>query len=187
MFTNKKLFIKKGYTLIELLLALGISAILVIMIFFVYIKVSNEKMVNAEITKINTIAAGVENLYAGQPSYKGINLESIIKAEIFPDNMLIKDGGEVFDVLNGLGGRVEVSESGDLKDNSFMISYFGVYGDSCFKLPLALDQTFEIINVGVYSIKNPAASGGVLDKTRLLDACRAADRDGYTYDIQFVR
>lgn len=68
-----------------------------------------------------------------------------------------------------------------------MISYFGVYGDSCFKLPLALDQTFEIINVGVYAVKNPFTNEGALDKTRLLDACRAADRDGYTYDVQFVR
>lgn len=63
--------------------------------------------------------------------------------------MLIKDGDKVLDVLNGLGGRVEVSESGDLKDNSFMINYFGVYGDSCFKLPLALDQTFEIIKIEI--------------------------------------
>lgn len=186
MFNNKR-FNKKGYTLIELLLALGISAILIIMIFLVYVKVSSEKIVNTEIAKINTIAAGIENLYAGKPSFKGLKQRTLIDSEVFPDNMLVKEDGVVVDIINGFGGRVDVGESGYWKDNSFMISYKRVYGDSCFKLPLALDQSFEVINLGINSVKHPSKNDGLLDKKLLIDTCKAAEDAGFTYEIQFVR
>ena len=64
---NKKS--KKGFSLLELLLVLGIIAALVVAAFIVYPKVQASQRAQAESNNIATIQAGVKALYTSASSY----------------------------------------------------------------------------------------------------------------------
>ena len=87
---NKKS--KKGFSLLELLLVLGIIAALVVAAFIVYPKVQASQRAQAESNNIATIQAGVKALYSSASSFTGLTNLVAVQANIFPDNMLINSG-----------------------------------------------------------------------------------------------
>ena len=78
----KKLKKKNGFSLIELLLVLGIIAALAITAFMIYPKVSASNNAQTEATNINTIKASVTSLYSSSPDYTGLDTEVGIKSKI---------------------------------------------------------------------------------------------------------
>ena len=96
---------KKGFSLLELLLVLGIIAALVIAAFIIYPKVQDSNRASTEAKNISAIMAGVKSLYSGQPNYKGLDDQVAYKAKIYPDNMVI-DNGTNF--VNSYSGTVSV-------------------------------------------------------------------------------
>jgi prepilin-type N-terminal cleavage/methylation domain-containing protein len=63
---------KKGFSLLELLLVLGIIAALVVAAFIVYPKVQASQRAQAESNNIATIQAGVKALYTSASSFTGL-------------------------------------------------------------------------------------------------------------------
>ena len=78
---------KKGFSLLELLLVLGIIAALVVAAFIVYPKVQASQRAQAESNNIATIQAGVKALYTSASSFTGLTNTVAVQAKIFPDNM----------------------------------------------------------------------------------------------------
>ena len=98
---------EKGFSLLELLLVLGVIAALIVGAFIVYPKVRNSQAIDAEAKNIATIRSGILALYASQATISGgLNNSIAIQAQIFPDNMLIKNGNTVSKVVNSFGGDV---------------------------------------------------------------------------------
>ena len=87
---NKKS--KKGFSLLELLLVLGIIAALVVAAFIVYPKVQASQRAQAESNNIATIQAGVKALFTSASSFTGLTNSVAVQAKIFPDNMLSGSG-----------------------------------------------------------------------------------------------
>lgn len=58
---------QKGFSLLELLLVLGIVAALIVASFIGYPKVRDARYVDVEAKHIGQIYASVRNVYAGQP------------------------------------------------------------------------------------------------------------------------
>jgi prepilin-type N-terminal cleavage/methylation domain-containing protein len=83
---------KKGFSLLELLLVLGIIAALVVAAFIVYPKVQASQRAQAESNNIATIQAGVKALYTSASSFTGLTNSVAVQAKIFPDNMLSGSG-----------------------------------------------------------------------------------------------
>ncbi|MBN3146279.1 prepilin-type N-terminal cleavage/methylation domain-containing protein [Pectobacterium brasiliense] len=83
---------RKGFSLLELLLVLGIVAGLVVSAFIVYPKVQAAQRVEMESKNIAAIQAGVKALYASAPDYSGLNNTVALNASIFPDSMLSGEG-----------------------------------------------------------------------------------------------
>ncbi|MCY1754814.1 prepilin-type N-terminal cleavage/methylation domain-containing protein [Klebsiella pasteurii] len=82
---------KKGFSLLELLLVLGIVAALIVASFIVYPKVRDARYVDIEAKHIGQIYASVRNVYAGKPDYSGLATTAVaIPAQFFPDDMLSK-------------------------------------------------------------------------------------------------
>ena len=69
---NNKRKSKKGFSLLELLLVLGIIAALVVAAFIVYPKVQASQRAQAESNNIATIQAGVKALYTSASSFTGL-------------------------------------------------------------------------------------------------------------------
>lgn len=78
----------RGFSLIELLLVLGIIAVLLVAAFVVYPQVRDRNQANKAITDMTTIRANVTNLYASRGGrVTGLNNHVARAAKIFPASM----------------------------------------------------------------------------------------------------
>ncbi|PJR56544.1 type IV pilin [Klebsiella sp. G-Nf4] len=140
---------QKGFSLLELLLVLGIVAALIVASFIWYPKVRDARYVDIEAKHIGQIYASVRNVYAGQPDYSGLATTAVaIPAQFFPDDMLSKN---ITWGISSWGGYVvvdanDVSPSG-LAASSFTISYSDVPDSVCIKLISAVESSFYNIYV----------------------------------------
>lgn len=144
---NRKL---KGFSLLELLLVLGIIAALIVAAFIVYPKVRTSQIVDAESKNIATIRAGLLALYSSTTNITTVNNTVGINAQIFPDNMLVQSGGTVSDVVNGFKGQVKLSATNYASYGKvvFNISYANVPQDACVKLVTAVAPSMSMVNIG---------------------------------------
>ncbi len=149
---------KKGFTLLELLLVLGIIAALVVAAFIVYPKVRDSRYVDIEAKHIGQIYASVKSAYAGQPDYRGLSTTAVsIPAQFFPDDMLTKN---ITWGMSSWGGYVvvdanNISPSG-ASNSSFTITYSDVPANVCTRLITSVGSTF--FNIYVSNVK------GIVDK-----------------------
>ena len=165
---NKK---QKGFSLLELLLVLGIIAALVVGAFIVYPKVQASQRAEAESKNIATIQAGVKSLYTSASSYSGLTNTVAVSAKIFPDNML--SGSGTTTVVNTFKGPVTVAEAttgpSATAGSSFTITYGDVPAAECTKIVTAAAGNFYAAGVGTAG--NVKAAGGVLDVAKTATQC----------------
>ncbi|HCK7693142.1 TPA: prepilin-type N-terminal cleavage/methylation domain-containing protein [Salmonella enterica] len=109
---NSKRKSKKGFSLLELLLVLGIIAALVVAAFIVYPKVQASQRAQAESNNIATIQAGVKALYTSASSFTGLTNTVAVQAKIFPDNML-SGAGNAAKPINAFKGNVTLAAAGN--------------------------------------------------------------------------
>ncbi|HCK7688078.1 TPA: prepilin-type N-terminal cleavage/methylation domain-containing protein [Salmonella enterica] len=109
---NSKRKSKKGFSLLELLLVLGIIAALVVAAFIVYPKVQASQRAQAESNNIATIQAGVKALYTSASSFTGLTNTVAVQATIFPDNML-SGTGNAAKPINAFKGNVTLAAAGN--------------------------------------------------------------------------
>ncbi|HEF4887313.1 TPA: prepilin-type N-terminal cleavage/methylation domain-containing protein [Klebsiella oxytoca] len=148
---NKK---HKGFSLLELLLVLGVIAALVVGAFIVYPKVQASQRAEAESKNIATIQAGVKSLYTSASSYSGLSNTVAVGAKIFPDNMLVGTGTSA-SVVNAFKGNVILGVSTDspsgAANSAFSITYVGVPAAECAKIVSAAAGNFYTVSVGTGS------------------------------------
>lgn len=145
---------KKGFSLLELLLVLGIIAALIVGAFIIYPKVQTSVQTNRELKNLAAIKANIDSLYTGKSDYTGLNTVSLAQANVFPDDMTskgnssISSGGRlIYLPKNVWGGDVTVSMYNTV--NYYQITYMNVPIESCIKLAQAALQMFQ--SVGPYS------------------------------------
>ncbi len=98
-----KAFSKKprGFSLIELLLVLGVLAILLVAAFVVYPQVRDKQIVNRELTSLRMMTVGIQNMYASRRDYTGLNFNVVVQAKLVPEHMRNSAGR-----AQGLNGAV---------------------------------------------------------------------------------
>lgn len=101
---------KKGFSLLDLVLVLGITAMMISGAFMIYPKVSSNAKVNKEIKNITFLVNGLTNLYKGQSDLSGISTIVAVNAKLVPNDMLIP--GNTTTLRNGWGGIVTIGASG---------------------------------------------------------------------------
>ena len=171
---------KKGFSLIELLLVLGIIAALAITAFMIYPKVSSSNNAQTESSNINTIKASLASLYSSSPDYTGLTTDVGIKSKIFPDTMVNTAGTAA---LNTFKGAVTLGVSKDSPsgaDNSaFTITYAAVPAAECVKIVSAVASNFYKVTVGGTAVKDNKGSGTTgavaVDVAKLTAACAAGN------------
>ena len=171
---NNKRKSKKGFSLLELLLVLGIIAALVVAAFIVYPKVQASQRAQAESNNIATIQAGVKALYTSASSFTGLTNTVAVQAKIFPDNML-SGSGTAAKPINAFKGNVTLAATAtgpsSAAGTSFTITYDNVPAAECVKIATAAAGNFYITTVGTKVVK---AAGGTLDVAATAAACTNA-------------
>ncbi len=165
---------KKGFSLLELLLVLGIIAALVVAAFIVYPKVQASQRAQAESNNIATIQAGVKALYTSASSFTGLTNSVAVQAKIFPDNMLSGSGSSATPI-NAFKGNVVVASADTgpsaATGSSFTITYSNVPAAECTKIITAAAGNFYTAGVGTAG--NVKAAGGGLDVAETATQCES--------------
>lgn len=163
----------KGFSLIELLLVLGVLAILLVAAFVVYPQVRDRNQANAEVSNLTTIKANINNLYASRGgNYDGLTNEVAVNARAFPQNMVVGDATAADAVQAAWGGVVAVDEGATARE--FTITYNEVPQGVCLGLVSGAAGNFSGIEVGTGGT-SLIDSNGQFDPGAAAAACAAAD------------
>lgn len=142
---NKKR--EKGFSLLELLLVMGVIAAMIIAAFIIHPKVMTHTRVNNELRNISTILNGIKALYSGSPDLTGFSNSVASKAKILPENMLVKGSANTF--KNSWQGSFYMTLNSNIKAangniiwNAVAISTGGIPSSDCLRLSNELYRVY---------------------------------------------
>lgn len=178
---------KKGFSLIEMLLVLGVLSVLLIGAFIVYPKVRDNQRAKTEAENITLIQANVRNLFLNKGGdYTGLGwgkdasnggdrgISNI--AKVFPTSMNNGDFSRDVQIKSSWGGdvwvwaRPAISVPGGQigAERSFGISYEGVPANVCVNLLPLLAGKFESVYINFQELVLP---GGGFDINNVGTSC----------------
>lgn len=150
----KKLQLKKGLTLLELLMAVGIAALIAIVALTFFNQTSDATKVSNEVKNLGSLASGVNNAYASQRNYAGLNNTVILLTNAVPDVMR---GPTANDIAHGwLNTGVTIAPFTDVSpDDQFTVTYAAVPPGPCVDLATKTVASFDSLDVN----GNPITAG----------------------------
>lgn len=176
----------KGFTMIELLIGIGFIAAASAIVYYTYNKVKATGDANTEGRHLDTLRAGIKNMYQNQVSYGDEGGNSAIsetfanQARITPDAMRIPGDDTV--IRNKFGGSVTIAPatlgSTGNSNNAFAITYNNVPGEVCVKLVTTAGSQFDQVEVGTTTVKSFGTQS--LNPVSTAKACNADTGNGVT-------
>lgn len=185
---SKRRSAKKGFSLIELLLVIGFVSVAAIAVYVTYNKVTAANAANTESKNIDTLRAGVKNLYAGQFGYAGLDNGVAIKGRAVPDNMVGANGTTIY---NSFGGAVTVAAStlgtsGVSANNAFTITYNNVPVEICPKLATISGSVFNKVVIGSTTVKDTSSNTKSSQTLNVSGVTTSCDSGGGYVTMQFT-
>ena len=153
----KKFKRKRGFSLLEILLVLGIISGAIILALIIYPKITGANNVKTEVSNAGLIKSGVQSLYASSsnpPSNPNMN-SMLIKADLIPDNMVQGTAN----IQNVWSGDVFVGTTTINSKTAFAIQYNHVPAAECIKMVTSASTGFDKI---VVSAGKAGSAGGVV-------------------------
>ena len=161
----------QGFSLVEILLVLGVIAVLALAAFLIFPQVQSSSQADVEAKNLTAITAGVHNLYLGRVSYADVTTTVVYQASIFPKSMVGDTSRNPPSILHGGGGTVEVVPEAPA-NKRFKVLYHTVPTGLCQKLVTGVGRNFERVEVGAVVVKeetdtaaDPALAVGECNRT----------------------
>lgn len=139
-----------GFSLVEILLVLGIIAILAIAAFIVYPQAQDSNRANTAQTNLISMAAGIKNLYGSTRDYASLTTELANKAGVVPTSM---NGGnpDAAGITSAWSAPVDIGPGAvDATTGAaptFTITFQDMPGTICAKLVPGVMQNFKKVYV----------------------------------------
>lgn len=164
----------KGFSLLEILLVLGIAAIFTTMSFMV----ASKKNYQQEIDNIKKIKENVISFYSVSPNYTGLTTETGIKNGLFSKTNLKQKNNKI---INSLNGNVSLSESNGSPSgesgSSFMISYKDIPYGACRQIIYSTYKDFYKIEVNNKIIKETTNNKEEINSDQINEICSENNND----------
>lgn len=171
---------QKGFSLIEILISLGIVASLLLLVFIVVPRVQAQLRVNETSEQITGMVASLKGLYTTAKDFKNLTTSGAVKGHIYYDNMPVTktsgsesiknawDGDVFFNPDPGVGSAGDTTSgaryTSDIPSRRFMITYTNVPDNECAKLASSVGTNFAVV---VVNGKDGAANNSSADKAVL--------------------
>lgn len=144
--------VNRGFSLIELLLVLGVIALLLVAAFVVYPQVRDRALINEELTGMRTLSEGLRSRFPNG-DYRGVDSTYVVNAKLLPAVYLRPDGSGL---LNRWGDTMYISGYGDganpndttQRMNRVQIDYKGFPKKHCVALVSGIAQFADAVYVG---------------------------------------
>lgn len=165
----------KGFSLIELLLVLGVLAILLVAAFVVYPQVRDRNQANAEVSNLTTIKANINNLFASRGgNYSDLDEGVANQARAIPTSMNGGDFPAAAPITSSWGASVSITPTtyNGNANRAFEITYANVPEGVCLGLVSGAGGNFVDIEVGGATVFNDNVFDPVAATTR------CAENDG---------
>lgn len=142
----------RGFSLIELLLVLGVLAILLVAAFVVYPQVQSSNRANMESQNFSAMSAKISSLFATGSRFEQLNNTLAMNARIFPDTM--REGvTDPAQVKSAWGGTVTIAGVPEYNYAQYWVTYRDVPSADCVKFANGIVGGVEALNVGGLQVK----------------------------------
>ncbi len=129
---NRQIKSRRGATLLELTMVVGIIAIISIAAIAYYNSVNNGNKIKDEVNNLNSLSATIRNMFNTQGSYSGLSNAVVLKSSTFPDRMRVPNNAtQIKHSWLSNGVTVASANVSGTADDGFTITYKGVPGDAC--------------------------------------------------------
>lgn len=148
---------QKGFSLLELLLVLGIIAALIVSAFIIYPKVQLAQKTDQDLRDITTITNGIKELYSGKAILELITVQAVINSKIAPDYMV--KGNKLY-----LTNSKEITISENHSNTSgYLYNYFVLMmsnfpDDECARIAPMIFKNAFILKINSQQVSRDASS-----------------------------
>ncbi len=143
----------RGFTLVELLIVLGIAAIILMGAIGLYDANKQATDSQAEIRNMQTLVTKARQLYNGRSDYANISTKLLVDAGGLPSSM----SWDGTDLTNSWGGLTSVA--GSATAGLFDVSYTKVPVKNCIDMGMGAVSTAQYIKIGTADALQTVAGG----------------------------
>lgn len=162
---------QRGFSLIEILLVLGVLALLLLAAFFTFPQVRDRNYVNIENQRLMQTVAVVKNLYVAKGNYVGLTTDIANQAKAFVSEANQGNYQAGQEIRNLWGGLIQLQVHA--ANPKFMeISYGAVPPDACQKLATGVARNFKELQVAGTPVWRESDQEDV-DITGIVETCSA--------------
>lgn len=164
----------RGFSLVEILLVLGLLAVFLAAVFVTYPQVRGRNYVNIEQQRLLRTLAVVKNLYATKQTYDNLTTDVANQAKAFMPEANAGNYGPGQTIINVWGGEIEVSQHAT-NPAWLEIRYAGIPADACVQLATGVTvNNFKALAIDG-TVVWQASDVGEMDVSGIVEACNASD------------
>lgn len=164
----------RGFTLIELSIAIVAALVLIGLGLYFYNNVKNETGAMNATNGVTALSSGVKALYPN-PTYTGLTASLLIQAGKAPQNM-VSGTGSTATLVNNWGGAVTVAPANynGGTANAHAITFPSVPRSACNSVVANTSANFQAISINGTTVKDDAA-GTVATPASIATECDSED------------
>lgn len=153
---------RDGFSLLELLLVVGVGAVLILAGLSAYKLVSDNNAANQGVRQLQTLKTQIQQAYQGEAGYPSGNtdiIQQLYSMRMLPPDMPPNSTTvtSITNLRNGFGGSTTVNGASD--GTTFDIIYNGVSRTACARMGVAYsaNSTYDFVEVEINSttLQNP--------------------------------
>lgn len=170
---------QKGYSMVELMLALVVIGILAVPVYYVYRESSGSAKAESEATNLNALAAVIRSKWKTSGDFTGLSESALITQKSVPEKMV--NGTALKNVWDGAVTIGPSDVTGGTGTSMFKIVHNQVPVSRCLDLVSGAHSSFSTVIIASTTVKSPTAS---YSQGNALTACSPST--GEVVVVQFI-